>query len=161
MIRQQKKSVNAGEKIPAQPVETLIREYKKTRWVSNSERLGKPDSLSAWYSLRDVEEFLAAVKSNGGDGIKFYFAAYPDDYAAIPEYEGRQTLIPVATRSKMTISGVAQKDLFIRKNGKADILCINFPPGLCPPLCNSNAEGGTGGLGITIIDKEGKGMEII
>jgi hypothetical protein len=37
----------------------------------------------------------------------------------------------------------------------------SYPPGLCPPHCNLNSEGGMGDLGITIIDKGAKGMEII
>ncbi len=31
---------------------------------------------------------------------------------------------------------------------------------ICPPICSSTSEGGMGDLGITIIDKGEKGMEI-
>ena len=65
MITQQKNSVKTGSKAGAGEVDNLIREYKKTRWAPNSERIGKPDSLSAWYSIEDMENFLALVKSKG------------------------------------------------------------------------------------------------
>src|SRR6266404_6994006 len=101
----------------------LIREYKQKRWVKNSERIGKPDSLSARYSIEEMESFLALAKLNGGDGIKFCYGAYPEDYAAKPEYAGRQTLVMVATKSKITaIGGFTDKDIYIRKNGRAEIL---------------------------------------
>ncbi len=77
MITKQKKSVRVGKYVNTGHVDTVIREYKKTRWVPNSERIGKPDSLSAWLSTEDMEDFLAATKTHGGDGVKFYFSVYP------------------------------------------------------------------------------------
>ncbi len=136
MITQQKKSVNTGSKTSAGEVADLIREYKKTRWSPNSERIGKPDSLSAWYSIEEMENFLALVKSKGGDGIRFYYGAFPEDYAAIPEYAGRQTLATVGTRSKLTDAGiVANKDIYYSHNGRLKILSGSNIPGLCPPRC--------------------------
>lgn len=162
MITQQKKSVKTGLKTSAGEPADLIREYKKTRWSPNSERIGKPDSLSAWYSIEDMENFLALVKSKGGDGIRFYYGAYPEDYAAKPEYAGRQTLATVGTRSKLTETGaIANKDIYYPQNGRLKILSGANPPRLCPPICNAPSEGGMGDLGITIIDKGEKGMEMI
>jgi hypothetical protein len=161
MITQQKNSVKTDLKPNAGQVADLIREYKKNRWSANSERIGKPDSLSAWYSIEDMENFLALVKSKGGDGIRFYYGVYPDDYSAKPEYAGRQTLAPVGTRSKVTETGaLANKDIYYPINGRLKILSGSLPfP--CPPTCNPPSEGGTGDLGITIIDKGKKGMELI
>ena len=113
MITQQKISVKTSSKARDGQAADLIREYKKTRWSPNSERIGKPDSLSAWYSIEEMENFLALIKSKGGDGIRFYYGAYPEDYAAKPEYAGRQTLAPVGTRSKITVTGaIANKDIY-------------------------------------------------
>ena len=160
MTTQQKNSVRVGSDDNNGQVDTLIREYKQSRWSSNSEKIGKPDSLSAWYSIEDMENFLSLAKANGGDGIKFYFAAYPENYAAKPEYAGRQSLVTVATKSKITETGIiANKDIYYSKNGKLKILS-GVLPGLCPPFCNPYSEGGMGDLGITIIDKGEKGMEI-
>lgn len=163
MIAQQKNSVRAAVSPPEKGiVDTLIREYKKKRWAPNSERLGKPDSLSAWFSIEDIENFLVLAKSNGGDGIKFYFGAYPEIYLSKPDYAGRQTLVIVATKSKITDKGaVVNKDIYVTKNGKATILSALNLPGLCPPSCSPSSEGGMGGLGIAIIDRGEAGMELV
>jgi len=162
MVALHEKNLKVSKDVKTEQVDTLIREYKQSRWVPNSDRIGKPDSLSAWYSIEDIEMFLASAKENGGDGIKFYYAAYPEDFAPRPEYASRQTLVMVATKSKVSEMGaIANKDVYITKNGQIKLLHGLVPPGLCPPLCNSNSEGGMGDLGITIVDKGEKGMELI
>ena len=161
MITLQKKLVKAGKDVKTVEADTLIREYKQKRWVPNSDRISKPDSLSAWYSIEEMENFLALAKSHGGDGIKFYYGAYPEDYSAKPEYAGRQTLVMVGTKSKLTEMGaIANKDIYYSLNGRTKILSGIIPQG-CPPTCNPPSEGGMGDLGITIIDKGVNGMEII
>ena len=161
MITQQKISVRTGSDASSGQAANLIREYKKTRWSPNSERIGKPDTLSVWYSIEDMENFLALTKSKGGDGVRFYFAAYPVEYGSKPEYAGRQTLAMVGTRSKTTETGaIANKDIYYSRNGQLKILSGSNPVG-CPPVCNPPSEGGMGDLGITIIDRGEKGMEII
>jgi hypothetical protein len=160
MITQQEKIVKVSKDVKTMEADTLIREYKQKRWVSNSERIGKPDALSAWYSIEEMENFLSLAKSRGGDGIKFYYGAYPEDYYAKPEYSGRQTLVMVVTKSKLTEMGaIANKDIYHSNNGRLEIFS-GIPPGLCPPLCNPPSEGGMGDLGITLVDKGEKGMEI-
>ncbi len=160
MTTQEKKSLKGAKYVSTQHVDAVLREYKKTRWVQNSERIGKPDSLSVWFSIEAMEEFLDSTKSNGGDGIKFYFSVYPNDIAPGPEYAGRQTITMVATKSKRTEQGtIADKDMYITRNGQSTILAANFGR-TCPPSCNPSTEGGMGDLGITIIDKGDQGMEI-
>jgi hypothetical protein len=162
MVALHEKNLKVSKAVKTEEADTLIREYKHTRWVPNSESINKPDSLSAWYSIEDMENFIALAKTNGADGIKFYFAAYPKDYASKPEYAGRQTLVKVATRSKLTDLGtIANKDIYITRNGVTSTLGGTMPPRLCPPMCNSNSEGGMGDLGITLVDRGDKGMEII
>ena len=161
MATQLKNFVRVVKDTDTEKAETLIREYKQTRWAANSERMGKPDSLSAWYSIEEMENFLALAKANGGDGIKFYYGAFPEDHKAEPAYAGRQTLVGVATKSKRSVTGgLSDKDIYLRNGGHTKILNISTPT-LCPPMCASNPEGGMGDLGITIIDKGEKGMEII
>lgn len=136
MITQQKDYVKHGKDTSTENADILIREYKQKRWAQNSERIGKPDSLSAWYSIEQLESFLELAKSNGGDGIRFYYGAYPENYALNPEYAGRQTLVMVATKSKRTDCGlIADKDIYIKQNGQIKILSGNDPRG-CPPICN-------------------------
>lgn len=161
MTTQEKISVKVGRYVNTEYVDVVLREYKKTRWTQNSERIGKPDSLSVWFSLEDIEEFLTNAKAHGGDGIKFYFAAYPDEFAPKPEYAGRQSIVMVATKSRQTeLGNMANKDLYITRQGKSTIMAFN-KGGLCPPGCSGSNEGGMGDLGITIIDKGDKGMELI
>jgi hypothetical protein len=160
MVTQEKELVKISKEISTVQAHTLIREYKQTRWVPNSERISKPDSLSAWYSIEEMENFLSLAKSQGGNGIKFYYGAYPEDYTPKPEYAGRQTLVMIATKSKLTEMGaIANKDIYYSNNGKLKILS-GTGPNLCPPICNPPSEGGMGDLGIGIIDKGEKGMEI-
>jgi hypothetical protein len=161
MIKEAEKSVSDEIKNESLSVDNLIREYKRNRWAENSKRIGKPDSLSVWVSISDMENFLSIAKSHGGDGIKFYYACYPSHDAPTPEYCDRQTLVTVATRSKKLSDGrISNKDIYVEKNGKTEILNGLISPIGCPPNCNSH-EGGTGSLGITIIDKGSGGMEII
>ncbi len=161
MITLEKKLINVSKDAKTVEADTLIREYKQKRWVSNSARIGKSDSLSSWYSIAEIENFLDVAKSQGGDGIKFYYGAYPEDYSAKPEYAARQTLVLVATKSKLTDSGVvANKDIYYTKNKEIRILSGILPTN-CPPTCPPPSEGGMGDLGITIIDRGIEGMEII
>jgi hypothetical protein len=159
MVTLDTKTVRAGQYVDTAHVDTLLRNYKKERWVHNSQRIGKEDSLSVWFSMDKIEAFLASAKENGADGVKFYFGAYPSDYAEIPEYAGRQTIAMVATKARTSATGgTVNKDVYITRAGVSTIMGFNVGT-MCPPCCGFN--GGSGGdLGITIIDR-GEGMEII
>lgn len=63
MLELKKKSVATGKFVDTAHVDTIIRNYKKERWVHNSQRLGKDDSLSVWYSVEELETFLKKRKS--------------------------------------------------------------------------------------------------
>jgi len=171
----QKNSVKVGKYVDTNHVDTVIRNYKKERWIHNSERIGKEDSLSVWYSVEELEEFIEKIKMHGADGIKFYFAAYSQEFAPKPEYADRQTLVLVATKSNTTATGVANKDIYVTKeNGTNSILAYNVGS-LCPPYCNGGqkpigtGDGGDGesggddwgGIGITLIDRGEKGTIIV
>jgi hypothetical protein len=69
MITTQKKSLQAGKYVDAQYVDSMIRTYKKERWVQNSEHIGKEDSLTAWMNLEELEEFVERIKTHGGKKI--------------------------------------------------------------------------------------------
>ena len=75
----QKKSLKVGKSVGTDHVNTVVRNYKKERWVHNSQRLGKEDSLSVWYSIEELEEFMSIAKNHGADGIKLYFGAYDEE----------------------------------------------------------------------------------
>ncbi|HVM88697.1 MAG TPA: hypothetical protein VMT76_10960 [Puia sp.] len=163
MIKVEKKSMKVGSFVNKNHVDKVIRTYKKERWVHNSNRIGKEDSLSAWFSIEEIEEFIAMCKNHNADGIKFYFAAYPEDFAPKPEYAGRQTIVMVATKAKETEDGSMNKDVYYEKDGASEILAYNVG-NLCPPICggpNLNGETGIGSLGATIIQKGDNGFFVI
>jgi hypothetical protein len=160
MTTQVKNHVRARKSGSTDDVENFIREYKQKRWVQNSERIGKADSLSAWYSVEELESFLALAKSNGGDGVRFFYGAFPENYTTKPEYAGRQTLVMVATKSGTTDDGcTTDKNIYRKNNGRVEILSGILPKG-CPPACPT-PDGGMGDFGITIVDRGSKGMEIV
>jgi hypothetical protein len=138
----------------------VIRTYKQERWVQNSDRIGKEDSLSAWYSVEELEQFLETAKQHGADGIKIYFAAYPENYTEVPEYAGRQTVVLVGTRQKKSTKGIMDKDIYISTEKGKQILAYNMSK-ICPPLCGTGENEDLGGLGITIVDRKDKGLTIV
>ncbi|MEI2740546.1 MAG: hypothetical protein V9F01_17365 [Chitinophagaceae bacterium] len=155
MMTIEKKSVKVGKFVSTAHVDTVIKNYKQNRWVHNSKRLGKEDSLSVWFSVEDLEAFLEKAKEHGGDGVRFYFGAYDENFADKPLYAGRQTVVMVATKQKETMSGTADKDIYINTDEGTSILAYNVGR-LCPPLCQNGED--FGGLGITIVDKGDDGL---
>ena len=165
MITSQKKSLSVGKYVDNHHVDTVIRTYKQERWAQNSDRIGKEDSLSAWYSVEEIENFLEVAKQNGADGLKIYFAAYPEDYTEIPEYAGRQTIVLVGTKRKDANGKAIDKDIYVQTEKGSKILAYNTAR-LCPPFCGGSKDDGTlpdlsEGLGITIVDRKDKGLVIV
>jgi hypothetical protein len=152
----QKKSLVVGKQVDTNHVNTVIKNYKKERWVHNSNRLGKEDSLSVWYSIEELEDFIAKSKDHGADGIKLYFGVYDKDYDEQPLFAGRQTIALVATKHKITGAGESNKDIYIQTERGSTILGWNAGS-VCPPFCGTK-DGGYGDIGITILDKGNDGM---
>jgi len=152
----EKKSVRAGKFVDTAHVDSVIKNYKQHRWVHNSKRLGKEDSLSVWFSMQDLEAFLAKAKENGASGVRYYFGAYDEQFTDVPLYAGRQTIVMVATREKETLAGISDKDIYVQTEQGPNILAFNVGK-LCPPLCNTEEPPG---IGITIIDKGEDGLVV-
>jgi hypothetical protein len=148
-----KKSVNAGKLATKQEVDTFTSTYKQERWADNSDRMGKADSLSVWFTVEELEGFLENVRSKGGDSVRFHFGVFPEGYEN-PEFAGRQTLVMVGNRSKDG-SYSTSKELFSDNNGQPEI--VAYLGGIiCPPWC------GTGGKGkAALIDRGDKGLSVI
>ena len=163
MLTIEKKPLKVGKYVNTEHVDSVIRTYKQERWVHNSERLGKEDSLSVWYTIEELEEFMATAKQHGADGIKFYFAAYPEDYTERPGFAGRQTLVLVATKAKELETGVANKDIYIQNGKETQILAYNTG-NICPPFCKPKPKPGAddwGIIGATLVDRGDKGLAVI
>ena len=69
MVTNEKRSVRVGKLVNTEHVETVIRNYKQNRWVHNSNRIGKEDSLSVWFSVAELEQFFEKVKDWGGHNV--------------------------------------------------------------------------------------------
>jgi hypothetical protein len=161
MLVIEKKSLKVGKFVGTDHVNTVIKNYKQERWVNNSKHIGKEDSLTAWLSIEEMEEFIARAKDHGGDGIRVYFAAYSEDYAEQPLYAGRQTIVLVGTRHKQNEKGLAaHKDIYISNNEGTEILAYNTVL-LCPPFCKPKGIDDGSDVGITIVDKGEDGFAVV
>jgi hypothetical protein len=162
----EKKSVNAGKFATKQEVDNFIRTYKQERWADNSDRMGKADSLSVWFTVEEVEAFLESVKANGGNGVRFHFGVFTEENATQPEFVGRQTLVMVGNRSSDG-SADTSKQLFSFQNGQPEI--VAYSGGIvCPPVCGSGTGPVTGKVNsgvimgsATLIDRGENGMSVI
>ncbi len=152
-----------GKLVGTRHVDQLISNYKKERWNRNSEKLGKPDSLSTWYGLDELQSFMDLARKNQADGIKMYYGVYPSDFSENPELQGRQTVVLVATKQKNTVNGSINKEIYITRDGRPEILAFNFGT-LCPPYCNNEIPPYNDGffgmdmskIGITLVQKGDK-----
>lgn len=170
MLTIEKKSLKVGRYVDTQHADTLLRTYKQERWAQNSEKLGKEDSLSVWYSIEELEAFIAKAKDHGGNGVRIYFGAYPDNFEKKPEYSKMQTVVLVASKGKENEAGrVDHKDIYIGTTHGTSILAYNAGQ-LCPPICPGGKGGGVetgidsddwGGIGTTLVDRGDKGMVIV
>lgn len=166
----EKKSVRVGKYVDNDHVNTVISTYKQERWSYNTERMGKADSLSAWYTVEELEDYIELIKAHGADGIRFYFGAYPENFDEMPEYAGRQTIVLVATKNMDNGNRQANKDLYINDGRKARLLAYNMPQ-LCPPFCNTQPnptippgttlKNNKPEIGVTLIDNGKNGMSVI
>ena len=166
MLTIEKKPLVAKKSATTQYVEKVIRNYKQERWIQNSEKIGKEDTLSAWWSIEELENFLEEAKRHGGDGVKFYFGANDADYEEKPEYADRQTLVMVATKQKDGLyGGVANKDIYVRDvNGQSNLVCNNGGT-MCPPFCGpkvtTDSDVYSPEIGITLVDTADGGFMVI
>ncbi|MBC7650847.1 MAG: hypothetical protein H7101_03775 [Deinococcales bacterium] len=160
----EKKPVSVGKFVTTKHVDTVIRNYKQERWIQNSERLGKEDSLSGWWSIEEIESFLETAKMHNADGIKLYFGAYDKNYQEKPEYAGLQTIVMVATKQKEGTYGTTiNKDVYVTGENGNNILAYNMVQ-LCPPYCGKNPPNTIFDdveVGVSIIDRGEKGMVVI
>src|SRR5687767_14799564 len=76
----EKKSLRIGKYVDTNHVDTLIRTYKQERWTQNSERMGQEDSLSLFYTIEELEEFLQKSKEAGANTITIHFGVYPENF---------------------------------------------------------------------------------
>ena len=149
-----------GKQVDTHHVDQLISKYKKERWVYNNERIGKTDSLSTWYGLDELSAFLQMARENNASGIKMYYGVYPPGMMESPELEGRQTVVLVATKEKVMGSGTVNKDIYVTRDGKTEILAFNAGQ-ICPPWCGSDLPQGPDEEGYIRIDTAKIGLTLL
>jgi hypothetical protein len=129
------KIMKAGQFVDNKHVSMLRENYTENRWKANSERLGKPDSLSVWYSLDELKQYIETAEAAGADGIRVYFGVYPSVFPENVLLQDRQTVVFVGTQQKVSGTGKTEnKDLYVSTPKGPEIMAFNF--GLpCPPAC--------------------------
>jgi hypothetical protein len=145
----------AGKYVTTEHVDTLIRNYKTERWMQNSERIGKEDTLNLWLTVEELEEFIQTSKMNGADGIRVCFGVYGGNARAPrPEMIGKQTVALVAT--------AGEKDVYVERDGDISILAYNqiIYPGPTSPSTPPHPSYITLGSVMVVTDKE-KGLQVI
>jgi hypothetical protein len=153
----EKKSLKVGKYVSTEHVDSLIRNYKKDRWMQNSERIGKEDTLGLWLSVEELEEFIQTSKMYGADGIRVCFGVYGGN-ARAPKagMEGKQTVAFVATSSEVEeADNLVHNDVYIERDGRPTILAYNmvFPDPTKPIVPPS--------LGTVMIADKEKGLHVI
>ena len=151
-----KKSVNAGKFITNEQVSTLLSTYKQNRWVDNSDKIGKEDSLTVSVSIEELETLIERIKLHGGDGVRFHFAAYPENYAPQPEFSNHQTLVMIGTRK--AVDG-ASKEIYMSEGKDARILAYGDMP-FCPPFCQPGVGTASRTATTSLVDRGDKGMVV-
>jgi hypothetical protein len=155
----------AGELVNTQHVDMLISNYKKERWVANSKKIGKGDSLSVWYGLNELQDFLNKAREHGADGIRMYFGAYPNQYEKNSAVSNQQTLVLVATKTKADASGgTVNKHIYYQTEQGMEVLAFNMGS-ICPPFCGGG-YGNAGfivgeGLGLSLLDDQEGGVLVV
>lgn len=117
----------------------------------------KADSRCVWFSAQRLQTLLDKIKSEGGDGIRFYYATYDSIYPKVigsntpPKmYWGYNTLIMVSTKDSTNQKEEKfHRDYFTSKAKGSDKPVLGFVVGgtpenrgeLCPPPKNCNDIG--------------------
>jgi len=158
-----KTSVKKGQFVDSKHVDSLLSNYKKERWVHNTKRLGKEDSLSVTFGIKEMSEFMRVARENGADGIRIYFGVYPEGFEKVLEYSGRQTVVMVAVKEKVNADGrLVSKHLFYQTENGPEILAFNAG-GICPPNCGPYMDPTTPGDGgyEYIVQDQGLGLTFL
>jgi hypothetical protein len=154
-----KTSFKAGQLVDSKHVDSLLSTYKTERWINNSKQLGKEDSLSVWYGMDELSEFMQIARENGADGIRMYFGVYPEGFDKVPDYAGRQTVVMVATKAKRNEDGrLITKHIYYQTDKGTELLAFNISY-ICPPVCAPD-DGGVGD-GIFISQDQGLGLTMV
>lgn len=113
--------------ISLEKAKELNENYNETRARLHQEKMGKEDANAVWYSLEELENYIAYVKKQGAekgyvvDGIRLYMGVYSTTEAESKAGYSTIFLAPTGQQSK----GGSQQKSATNKEGSPDILEIN------------------------------------
>ena len=155
----EQKVVKAGKYVSTEHVDSIIRNYKKERWIQNSDLIGKEDTLGVWLTADELEEYVQTAKRLGADGIRLCFGVYGET-GCRPGMEGKQTVAFVATKSVEEADQIVHRDLYAEKGGQKTLVAYNmFPPLPIVPPTTGSALNHT--LGVTLVSDKQNTMRVI
>ncbi|WP_316803599.1 hypothetical protein [Pedobacter nototheniae] len=113
-----------------------------------------PDTRAVWFGIARLKALIKKVESEGGDGIRFYYASYDSTYndksqGHVPPkpYWNRNTLIMISTKDSLK---KYHRDYYNDKKvgvGGSNGFIIGTTPEnrgeMCPPPANCNDIGAT------------------
>lgn len=156
----EKKSVTAGKYVSAEHLDALISNYKRERWIHNSDRMGEEDSMGVYFSLEGLEEFIRSAKESGAEGINVYFGVYGGK-AHRPEMEGKQTVALVATRSEETYGDTMVTMNSDPGSGIPDTMMPIYNVGRLFPSSHRINIPGNKALGLAIVTDKNGDMRLV
>lgn len=111
-----------------------------TKYPTLSERLGKDDTKSIWYSRDHVVKLLEEIDHANGDGLRLHFGAYEDGHEFA---SGQLCLVMNVTRGKKDVILEEEADFPDRSKSEkgfdpnAKVISKDFNFGSpCPPRCD-------------------------
>lgn len=123
----------------------------EAKGISSSKKV--PDTRAVWFSIKRLKALVKKIESEGGDGIRFYYATYDSLYNARiiggnrPDraYWNHNTLIMVSTRD--SLAGKYHRDYYENKKKKGYGFILGSSPEnrgeMCPPPANCTDIGAT------------------
>ena len=109
------------------------------------------NTRAVWFSISKLKALVERIESQGGDGIRFYYAAYDSTYSdsfkghkpPMP-YWNRNTLVMVSTKDSLSY----HRDYYAVKDGKEQEVGFSIAPPenrgeQCPPPTDCYTIGAT------------------
>lgn len=118
--------------ITIEQAKILDKTFTETRVDAINKAIGMPDSRSSWWSIDDLEQYIAYAKAQAAaknlkvDGMRIYFGAYPKDYSD-DDVAGYSTLFIVPTGTKAYgEAGMINFNSFLQSSEDLEIAPLNM-----------------------------------
>lgn len=109
-------NLNTPNTLPVDLIQNLVGNYRNNQLESINQNMTMDDAHSVWFDLPTLKSFIAAIETqaqvinpnlqNNDLGIRFYYAAYPENPALpIPSnYAKRHTLVMIPTKKEQDLN---------------------------------------------------------